>query len=679
MQAYIDDFNLITVQSNVKLNGSFEIDNDGIFKLELIKQFKRENNYYYRLKMSHPIHLSQTDHILYDGQEIPLFIGDITRTSNFESVFSALDETLGATIEDNKTTFSVWSPVAQSINVVTDERTYEMTRKDNGTYTVVVDNNLHGISYQYEVMINNKRIRVNDPYAKGLTVNSTKSVVIDMNQVQDFPSQFPEIERNDVIIYEVHTRDFSMHPNSGIQHKGKLLGLIEEGTSTHTGHTTGFDYIKSLGISHIELLPVNDFARVDDIDFMSNYNWGYDPEFYQTIDGSYSTDAMHPVRRIEELKMVVQKYHEAGMGVILDVVFNHVYKMETSPFEQLVPGYYFRYHKDRTLSNGTGVGNDIKTERVMMRKYILDTLEFYIDTFKIDGFRFDLMGVIDIETMQHIERLIQSKNKYGFILGEGWNLYSAMPDAMKTIHENIDQVPDVHFFNDFFRDTLKGNNFDLKDRGYFNGKGRYYERMFTLFTGQTGIPAKQSINYAEVHDNHTLFDRINYTTQTDMQLQHKIHQMITIFTILSLGTPFIHAGQEFFRTKYGHGNTYNLSDFINRIDWNRRIKYDKELDVIKQALKIKRTYEIFKVQTLENKSKRIIQLNIDQPLFGVLLFDRRYEFILLFNPTAINYDVSLPRMGQYEVVLTNESTQQKFVQSQVTLNPYQCLLMKKEF
>lgn len=679
MQAYIDDFNLITVQSHVKLNGSFQIDNDGIFKLEVIKQFKRENNYYYKLKMSHSIHLSQTDHILYDEQEIPLFIGDITRTSNFESVFSALDETLGATIEDNKTTFSVWSPVAQSINVVTDEHTYEMTRKDNGTYTVIVDDNLHGISYQYEVLINNKKIKVNDPYAKGLTVNSTKSVVIDMNQVQDFPSQFPEIEHNDVIIYEVHTRDFSMHPNSGIQHKGKLLGLIEEGTRTHTGHTTGFDYIKSLGISHIELLPVNDFARVDDIDFMSNYNWGYDPEFYQTIDGSYSTDAVHPVRRIEELKMVVQKYHEAGMGVILDVVFNHVYKMENSPFEQLVPGYYFRYHKDGTLSNGTGVGNDIKTERVMMRKYILDTLEFYIDTFKIDGFRFDLMGVIDIETMQHIERLIQSKNKYGFILGEGWNLYSAMPDAMKTIHENIDQVPDVHFFNDFFRDTLKGNNFDLKDRGYFNGKGRYYERMFTLFTGQTGIPAKQSINYAEVHDNHTLFDRINYTTHADMHLQHKIHQMITIFTILSLGTPFIHAGQEFFRTKYGHGNTYNLSDFINRIDWNRRIKYDKELDVIKQALKIKRTYEIFKTQTFENKSKRIIQLNIDEPLFGVLLFDRRHEFILLFNPTAINYGLPLPRTGPYEVVLTNESTQQKFVQSQVTLKPYQCLLMKKEF
>lgn len=678
MQAYIDDFILITIQSEVQLNGPFQIVNDGIFSLELTEQFKLENSYYYKLKMPHPINLSQAYHILYDEQEIPLFIGDITRTSKFESTFSAPDETLGAWVEDNKTTFSVWSPVAQSISVVTDYNTYEMTRKDNGTYTVVIDCNLHGISYQYEVLLNNKTIRVNDPYAKGLTVNSTKSVVIDMNQVQDFPSQFPEIERNDVVIYEVHTRDISMHPNSGIQHKGKLLGLIEVGTQTHTGHSTGFDYIKSLGVSHIELLPVNDFARVDDIDFMSNYNWGYDPDFYQTIDGSYSTDALHPVRRIEELKMVVQKYHEAGIGVILDVVFNHVYKMETSPFEQLVPGYYFRYHEDGTLSNGTGVGNDIKTERVMMRKYILDTIEYYIDTFKIDGFRFDLMGVIDIKTMQHIETLINDKNKYSFILGEGWNLYSAMPNAIKTIHENIDQVPEVHFFNDFFRDTLKGNNFDLKDRGYFNGKGKYYERMFSLFTGQKGIPAVQSINYAEVHDNHTLFDRINYTTAADLQSQHKIHQMITVFTILSLGTPFIHAGQEFYRTKYGHGNTYNLSDFINRIDWNRRIKYDKELDVIKHAIKIKRSYEIFKTQSFEDKVKRIIQLDIDQPLLGILLFDRRYEFILLFNPTAINYDLNLPRMGKYEVVLTNESLQQQFVQSQVTLNPYQCLLLKKE-
>lgn len=294
MQAYIDDFILITVQSEVQLDGPFQIVNDGIFSLELTEQFKLENSYYYKLKMPHPINLSQAYHILYYEQEIPLFIGGITRTSKFESTFSALDETLGATIEDNKTTFSVWSPVAQSISVVTDHNTYEMTRKDNGTYTVLVDSNLHGISYQYEVLLNNKTIRVNDPYAKGLTVNSTKSVVIDMNQVQDFPSQFPEIERNDVVIYEVHTRDISMHPNSGIKHKGKLLGLIEERTQTHTGHSTGFDYIKSLGVSHIELLPVNDFARVDDIDFMSNYNWGYDPDFYQTIDGSYSTDALHP-------------------------------------------------------------------------------------------------------------------------------------------------------------------------------------------------------------------------------------------------------------------------------------------------------------------------------------------------------------------------------------------------
>ncbi|UOB21340.1 type I pullulanase [Macrococcus armenti] len=675
IQAYIDDFSLITFISDKPLTKTPVLIHDRSNKMKEIHIIHTEK-YIQKFELSRPIQLNKVNFVEYDNEIYPLYIGAITRTETFEQKYDATEETLGATVHENNTTFSVWSPVAQSIRVMTAQGAYNMQRKQNGTYTVSVPKNLHGVSYQYEVTMNHQVKYINDPYAKGLTLNGNKSIVIDFQQIKSFDSTFMQTQKEDVSIYELHVRDFSMHPNSGIKHAGKLIGLIEENTKTNTGHTTGFDYIKSLGVSHIELLPINDFARVDDIHFEEHYNWGYDPEYYQTIDGSYSVVPDNPVVRIEELKQVIQKYHQSGIGVILDVVFNHVFKRETSPFEQLVPGYYFRYHDDGTLSNGTGVGNDIKTERIMMRKFILDTIDYYMDTFKIDGFRFDLMGVIDITTMQLIEKRTQEKNPYSFLLGEGWHLNSAMPDILKTTHDKARLVKNIHFFNDEFRDTLKGNNFYLKDRGYFNGKGRYYERMFQLFTGNRSvIPAQQSINYVEVHDNHTLFDRINFTTHKDIEYQHRIHQMATIFTILAHGTPFIHAGQEFYRTKYGHGNTYNLSDFINRIDWNRRIKYDSHIRCITKALQIKKQFPVFKSH---NYLKRIIQLNIEQPLLGILLFDRKTEFILLFNPTKLNHTINIPRNGTFEISLSNVKTDIGSIQDEVTLLPYQFILLKKE-
>ncbi|MGK0552954.1 type I pullulanase [Macrococcus capreoli] len=686
--AYIDDFNLITLHydSIEKPHEYFKsiqlVSNKYVHDLDLFDVIHLDHQSYYKFHTDRPLEISDKFFIHIGQIKIPVLLGTVTQTEAFEKRFDARHHELGAVVRDNKTTFTVWSPVAKVIKLNINDKVHTMEKLSDGAHRITLYGNYHLQSYHYDAYINHQWIQVNDPYSKGLTVNSTESVVIDFNKthVEGFlETRRPETMQNDAIIYEVHVRDITMHPNSGVSphKKGKLLGLIEPNTSTQSGESTGFDYITRLGITHVELLPINDFARVDDIEFEKAYNWGYDPEYFQTIDGSYSTQPANAAYRIQELKQVVKAFHEQGISVILDVVFNHVYNMPSSPFEKLVPGYYFRYHGDGSVSNGTGVGNDTKTERIMMRKFFVDTIKYYIHEFKIDGFRFDLMGTIDIETMQQIKSIVMADNPNAFLLGEGWDLATAMPKEMKTTHVNAWRVPEIHFFNDYFRDTLKGNNFNLMDRGYFNGGGKYYERMFNLFIARGNeLPISQTVNYVEVHDNHTLFDRINYTSKKTLEEKNKIHQLATIFTIFALGTPFLHAGQEFYRTKHGHGNTYNLSDFINRIDWNRRIKYQPDIERIKQAIHIRNTHRIFRTKNIETIRQRVLPIELEHPLFGVLLFDTKSELILLFNPTALHHIVNLPRLGEYEVLLSNhlEGTRIKHFYN---LSPFEYVVLKK--
>lgn len=687
-KAYIDDFNIITLQYNFleNPNAFFKsiqlVSNKYVHELDLIEIVHYDSMSYYKFKTDRPIEVSDKFFIHIDQIKIPVYLGHVTQTEAFENKYDARHHEMGAVVRDNKTTFTVWSPVAKVIKLNINDKVHTMEKLADGAHRITLYGNYHLHSFHYDAYINHQWVKVNDPYSKGLTLNGSDSVVIDFNKCQLSSlnsTPIPETMHKDAIIYEVHVRDMTMHPNSGVspENKGKLLGLIEAGTTTNYGESTGFDYITSLGITHIELLPINDFARVDDIAFEKAYNWGYDPEYFQTIDGSYSTNPNNAAHRILELKQVVQAFHAKGISVILDVVFNHVYHMPSSTFEKLVPGYYFRYHGDGTLSNGTGVGNDTKTERIMMRKFFIDTIKYYVNEFKIDGFRFDLMGNIDIETMQQISNFVLTQNPNAFLLGEGWDLSTAMPASMKSTHENAYLLPNVHFFNDYFRDTLKGNNFNLKDRGYFNGGGKYYERMFDLFVGQKSeLPVSQSINYVEVHDNHTLFDRINFTSNKSLYEKNQIHQLATIFTILSLGTPFIHAGQEFYRTKFGHGNTYNLSDFINRIDWNRRIKYQKDIENIKRAIQIRNEHRIFRTNNPEKIKHNILPIELEHPLIGILLFDIKSEIILLFNPTPLHHIVNLPRMGEFEVILSNYEDN-IIIKNFYDLNPYEYVVLKK--
>ncbi|TDM07322.1 type I pullulanase [Macrococcus lamae] len=616
----------------------------------------------------------------FNEESYPLYIGQIVRTQEFDAKFQQLGTEYGAVYHHNQTCFTLWSPVAAYADVIIDDIKHPMTYKD-GNWTITLMGDFHNKNYIYGVATNHEYHYVIDPYTKGLTLNAAAGVIVDpkIEPACFSDHMLPSIKPEESIIYEVHVRDFSMHPNSGVspEKRGKFAGMIQSGTTTDDGLSTGIDYISSLGVTHVELLPINDFAKVDDIKFKDSYNWGYDPLHFQTPDGSYSTVPEQAEERLLELKQLVMHYHQHGIGIIIDVVFNHVFDRPTSSFEKLVPGYYFRFFEDLTVSNGTGVGNDFASERLMARKFIVDSLLYYADYFKVDGFRFDLMGSIDIDTMKMIDEVLYERNSNILLLGEGWNLNTALPDHQKTVPSNGHLVPHIHFFNDFFRDTLKGNNFDISETGYMNGGGKFFDRMFNLFRGQYyDMHVQQTINYSEVHDNHTLYDRMYYSVDRSHNELLLIHQMTTIFTVLSQGVPFIHAGQEFFRTKYGHGNTYNLSDYINRLDWSRREKYEKELEVFKKAVALKRNYKVFRLTDYQDITSRIIKFDCPSPVFGAVLFDTEYEFIVMFNPSEESCTIELPRLGVFDTELSTTQMIDQ-VSSKYMLKPFESAVLSK--
>ncbi|MCU9612019.1 alpha-amylase family glycosyl hydrolase [Caldibacillus lycopersici] len=318
----------------------------------------------------------------WDDLTIPVYPRNIVRTKWFEEHYTAPDEELGALCSIDATTFTIWAPLATTVNIILNNAQYSMKKKTKGIWTLFVNGNWHGASYQYELMINGQVVRVNDPYAKAMTANSLFGVVVNLSKTYQMRVNKPVIKHlQDSIIYELHIRDATKHENSGVTNKGTFLGLTEKDTLTTNGYTTALSYIKELGVTHVELLPINDFARVDELQPDCQYNWGYDPLYFQVPEGSYSTFPNAPIVRINECKQMIDSLHQEHISVIIDVVFNHVYiqkSIDETDFEKIVPGYYFRYHSDGQLSNGTGVGNDIASERIMVQKFILDTIDYWL-------------------------------------------------------------------------------------------------------------------------------------------------------------------------------------------------------------------------------------------------------------------------------------------------------------
>lgn len=640
-----------------------------------------------------PLPIGEELILLWGELEIPVYPRGIIRTNWFEEHYTQINIDLGACYQMTATTFTVWAPTATSVKLSLDNRLLLLQQRSRGIWQSKVHGDWHGFAYHYEAIVNGEKVIVNDPYTKAMLANSEHSVVVDLTKTN--PESFHTSERPalnhlaDAIIYELHIRDATIDENSGVYNRGKFLGLTEEHTTTKNSYSTGLSYLKELGCTHIQLLPINDFDRVDEMNPHESYNWGYDPLYFQVPEGSYATDPAEPTARIHELKQLIQTFHQAGLSVILDVVYNHIFIMEESPFEKLVPGYFFRYHADGTLSNGTGVGNDIATERKMVRKFILDTIDFWLSEYKVDGFRFDLMGAIDVETMGYIRERCLKEPAPIMLLGEGWQLDTALDTGEMATSKQSRKLPGIRFFNDYFRDTMKGNLFDVGDAGYINGGGHFIERMPHLITGSVleehGMPfvwdVNQTVNFVECHDNHTLWDRLLLTNQNEsIKVRKRMHQLATGITLLSQGVPFIHAGLEWFRTKQGDENSYISGDEINQLDWMQRVQESENIAYIKALITLRKQYDVFRLSTKQEIRRQVHILNTAHPVFGWCLLDRNFDFAIYVNPTTSVFDIQLPSLGKWEVIVTNigdEAIIRQVNGEYASIQPYELIVFKK--
>ncbi|WP_409251692.1 type I pullulanase [Bacillus sp. SCS-153A] len=595
------------------------------------------------------------------GNETDLQIGAVIRTPEFDEKYYYDGSDLGVTLKEDKTIFKVWAPTATKVKVkmtgpdmgaITQ---HDMTREENGVWSLTLEESADGWFYTYLTCINLHWQEAVDPYAKSVSLNSEWGAVVDLGKTTPLEPLPPVESKTDSIIYELHVRDFSMHKDSGMQHKGTYMAFSEKGTKTPTGLSTGVDYLNSLGITHVELLPVNDFEGVSDLRDDSRYNWGYNPLYFNVPEGSYSSRPEDPYSRINELKSVINSLHERGMRVILDVVYNHVYIKEESSFEKIVPGYYFRHDVNGMPSNGTGVGNDIASERKMVRKFIVDSVLYWLKEYKVDGFRFDLMGILDVETMNSVQEKAEKVLPNVLVIGEGWDLNTPLSQGMKANIRNAVKMPGISQFNDSFRDGIKGSTFNLYDRGFALGHSGMEKRAAEVLTGSIGLtgdpglflhPA-QTVNYVESHDNHTLWDKISACI-SNKEEREKRHVLATTMVLLSQGVVFLHAGQEFFRTKQGVENSYRSPDGINQLDWDRRTLYQDKVEYIKGLIAIRKAHGAFRFSTPDLIRKHV---RGDYSLPGTVTLHFQHvkaygpwdELFVAFHAGDVGISLSLPK------------------------------------
>ena len=526
------------------------------------------------------------------------------------------------------TQFTLWAPTADEVRLMLFEagdgghayETISMEPSEEGTWKTKVEKDLMGKFYTFNVKINDKWLGDTPGInAKAVGVNGKRAAIIDMKSTD--PEGWADDKRPalaspaDVILYEMHHRDMSIDPSSGIEHKGKFLALTEQGTVSPDKLATGIDHLKELGVTHVHLLPSYDYASVDETKLDENkYNWGYDPQNYNVPDGSYSTDPYKPDVRIREFKQMVQALHKAGIRVVLDVVYNHTFNTSDSNFERTVPGYFYRQRPDGTYADGSACGNETASNRPMMRKYMIESVLHWINEYHIDGFRFDLMGIHDIETMNEIRAAIDKIDPSIFMYGEGWAASSPQLEADKlAMKANVEKMPRIAAFSDEMRDGLRGS-WDDDTKGAFLVEEPGHEMSIKF--GVVGaiehpqvisdsvnyskkpwaLQPTQMISYVSCHDDMCLADRLK-ATMPDASVEElaALQKLAETFVFTSQGVPFIFAGDEMMRDKKGVHNSYNSPDSINTIDWKNKTVHKDVFEYVKGLIAMRKAHPAFRM------------------------------------------------------------------------------------
>lgn len=585
------------------------------------------------------------------GLSCYLDFSKLSMCEEFDELYFYDHNDLGNQYTKEKTTFKVWAPLATGVILKVmkwngETELFPMKRQKKGVYFVEVCEDLELEQYVYLIRHTNSYEVTLDPYAYSSSSNGRASIIVDLEKVPCRQFDLPVLEKmTDMVIYETSVRDFSMSSTSGMKNKGKFLAFTELNTSTDSGNPTGLDYLSCLGITHLQLMPIADFATVDEKNPLELYNWGYDPLAYNVTEGSYVTDPDDGYMRMTEAQRMVEALHSRGIRVVMDVVFNHMHDVNINALERTVPYYFFRRNEDGSLSNGSWCGNDLNTTALMCRKYILDMCRRWQVLYGIDGFRFDLMGIIDQETMKLVDAQGKALDPSFVVYGEGWNMPTALDEEMRTTIQNNLKTPYIGFFNDFFRDTLRGTN-QMETKGYFSGDTyKTNDAMKAICNLDMFAKITQSINYVECHDNATCYDKLQISNYDESEkIRKRRSRLMMAAVILSQGVPFLHSGQEFFRTKGGLSNTYNAGDQVNALDWNRK---DMEIDTtqfIQFLIHLRKNNPCFRYGSYDMIRKNVKTENINHRMIKYSLHQNEGEykdFIIYFNASLETLQVEV--------------------------------------
>jgi len=612
-------------------------------------------------------------------------------SADFISKYTYLENDLGNTYSKSSTAFRVWAPTATAVSLLTYEkadslaetaRVIEMKSDVSGTWIATLPGDNNGLIYTYRVAVDGGINEAVDPYVRATTVNGARGVVIDLSKTN--PSNWKTTKpafsgkTADAVIYELHVRDLSMDSSSGIPatHRGKYLAFTDVNTASG-GQKTGVSSIKELGITHVELLPVFDFASVNENE--PTFNWGYDPQNYNVPEGSYSTDPTNPTTRITELKSAIQALHDQKLRVNMDVVYNHVYNSGSFSENLIVPGYFFRTDDNGGLTNGSGCGNDVASERPMVRKFIVDSVKYWASEYNLDGFRFDLMGLMDIQTINEVMEALALIDPTIIVIGEGWNM-GTLPSTERASQTNISKLPGVAHFNDQIRDGIKGSVFNPADPGYATGKlasspdvvagivgnTAFSDSLLSKWT--TGAPG-QSVNYVESHDNLTLADKITASVKgVSPAGVAQLSQFATSIAFLSQGVPFMQAGQEFLRSKGGDSNSYKSIDAVNSLKWNTKTKYASTFKYYQGLIALRLAHPALRMTSTSQIKANLKFLKFPNDVIGYTingkaLKDKASTIVVIHNPNPGSKNLVLPNAKKWSVLVQGAVAGNKVIRS----------------
>ena len=582
----------------------------------------------------------------------------------------------------DRTEFAVWAPTAESAQLrlyrsASDEAAFKIVNmklsKKEGLWKATVNEDMKGVFYTFQIQQNGQWLpETAGISAKAVGVNGWRGAVVDWTETNPegwAEDKSPEIKPSDIIVYEMHHRDFSIHQTSGVTNKGKYLALTEEGTKNPDGLATGIDHLKEIGVTYIQLLPSTDFITVDETNLDTpQYNWGYDPFNYNAVEGSYSTDPYNPVTRIKEFKQMIQALHKAGFRVILDVVYNHTTDASKTGFERTMPGYFYRMRPDGTYFDGSGCGNETASEQEMFRKYMIESLEWWMKEYHIDGFRFDLMAIHDIETMNIISERLHAIDPDVVIYGEGWAAQSpALPAEQIALKVNTHMLDKVGAFSDNIRDAVRGP-LGCENAGFMDGVAGNKENIEFGIAGGVEHPQVsverwtnnplQHVSYVSCHDDHCLRDRLEEATKASEKERLAMVKLAQTAVYTSQGIPFIFTGEELYRHKQGVKNSYCSPDSINAIDWTYKTKYKDLVDYYAELAAIRHAHPGFCLGDADLVREKLEFIEVDDPcvvafrINGLEGIDSAKSLTVLLNGSKKPVAVNIPE-GQYVVLAQN--------------------------